>query len=54
MCGDHIDRIDLNRLADDGCPHDAAWEPGARRIRPKGRPRPAKMTGVVGKTSRQN
>jgi hypothetical protein len=28
MHGDHIDRIDLYRLADDGCPHDAAWEPG--------------------------
>jgi hypothetical protein len=28
MHGDHIDRIDLYRLADDGCPHDTAWEPG--------------------------
>ena len=29
MYCDHTDRIDLHRLADDGCPHDAALDPGA-------------------------
>jgi hypothetical protein len=29
MYGDHTDGTDLNRLADDGCPHDAAWDGGA-------------------------
>jgi hypothetical protein len=29
MYGDHTDRTDLNRMADDGCPHDATWDAGA-------------------------
>ena len=27
MYSDQMDRADLHRLADDGCPHVAAWEP---------------------------